>query len=113
MDCPKFELGDKTIELPDGSKEKAPDQVTWECTKEAVKRRDEYKCKGCGSVKELEVHHILEREFGGTDNVRNLITLCTKCHDVMHNKILRKQFIEIVQGHVNEKVWNKWTGGEK
>ena len=36
----------------------------------------------------LEVHHIIFRSLGGTDDERNLITLCEKCHKAVHNGIL-------------------------
>lgn len=31
------------------------------------------------------IHHILPRQYGGTDNDENLIVLCTSCHRRLHN----------------------------
>lgn len=43
--------------------------------------RDNCKCRVCGkSNTKLEVHHIVPKRSGGTDNVNNLITLCRECH---------------------------------
>lgn len=51
------------------------------CTR--VKRRDLFTCQRCGNKmsSKLSVHHILSRKEGGTDEERNLVTLCVDCHD--------------------------------
>ena len=52
-----------------------------EIIKKSVLERDEYKCKVCECQNErLEVHHILRRKLGGTNDSDNLITLCVDCH---------------------------------
>lgn len=49
--------------------------------KEEVRERDSYKCMICElSEGQLEVHHVLKRAFGGSNDPHNLITLCTSCH---------------------------------
>ena len=51
--------------------------------REYVLFRDGHKCQACkGKSKDsvLEVHHVVFRSEGGTDNPSNLITLCSKCH---------------------------------
>lgn len=35
------------------------------------------------SVRHLTVHHIIPRSEGGKENKTNLITLCTRCHDIV------------------------------
>lgn len=50
--------------------------------------RDKYTCQYCkGKSKDekLEVHHIVFRSRGGSDDEDNLITLCKKCHDKLHH----------------------------
>lgn len=49
-----------------------------------VYRRDGYACALCGDVRHLQIHHILHRSEGGTDDAWNLITLCDKCHAIAH-----------------------------
>jgi 5-methylcytosine-specific restriction endonuclease McrA len=49
-----------------------------------VKQRDGNKCKNCGGVNGLEVHHITPLYLGGDNSARNLITLCQKCHEGQH-----------------------------
>ena len=57
--------------------------------REAILHRDNYTCQCCGKKHvRLEVHHIIFRSMGGTDDERNLITLCEKCHKMVHDGIL-------------------------
>lgn len=46
--------------------------------------RDGFRCQECGYYKHLEVHHIVPRSKGGTDDPKNLITLCQRCHGKKH-----------------------------
>ena len=47
--------------------------------------RDNYTCQCCGKKHvRLEVHHIIFRSLGGSDELDNLITLCEKCHAAIH-----------------------------
>jgi hypothetical protein len=42
--------------------------------------RDEYRCKHCGSTKDLRVDHIHPERHGGTLHPDNLQTLCHSCN---------------------------------
>ena len=59
-----------------------------------VLNRDNYICQYCkGKHKDskLEVHHIIYRSQGGSDEESNLITLCHTCHKDLHSgKIIPK-----------------------
>lgn len=46
--------------------------------------RDNFRCRECNFYKHLEVHHIIPRSKGGTDDPKNLITLCQRCHAKKH-----------------------------
>jgi hypothetical protein len=62
-------------------------QYGFENTKAYVLARDGYKCQ-CGKSgcsEKLHVHHIVFRSQGGSDAPSNLITLCKKHHDALHN----------------------------
>ena len=49
--------------------------------KNEVRERDGQCCQICEVKNErLEVHHILKRKLGGSNELDNLITLCVKCH---------------------------------
>ena len=36
-------------------------------------------CAACGSAEDLQHHHLVTRAEGGSDDERNLITLCGPC----------------------------------
>ena len=60
----------------------------FENTKAMVLNRDNYTCQCCrGKHKDsrLEVHHIIYRSQGGSDEADNLITLCHTCHKALHD----------------------------
>lgn len=56
-------------------------------TKAYVLARDGYRCQHCkgkSKNKRLEVHHIIFRSMGGSNEESNLMTLCKTCHDALH-----------------------------
>lgn len=60
----------------------------FENTKAMILNRDNYTCQCCkGKHKDskLEVHHIVFRSQGGSDEESNLITLCHTCHKNLHS----------------------------
>jgi len=50
-------------------------------------KRDNYKCKNCGSEKNLVIDHIIPFSKGGITEIDNLQTLCKKCNKEKGNKI--------------------------
>jgi hypothetical protein len=76
----------------------------WSALASVIKERDNHTCQGCGvrghryqedsnSSKssacgaqdtELAAHHIVPLGCGGTNTLRNLITLCSECHGRVH-----------------------------
>ena len=57
--------------------------------RKAIYRRDGYRCALCDSTKYLQIHHVVPRGEGGTDNIQNLICLCADCHALAHGTNLR------------------------
>jgi 5-methylcytosine-specific restriction endonuclease McrA len=51
-----------------------------------VLKRDGWRCQQCGSLRNLDVHHVRRRSALGDDAEANLITLCRDCHQ-MHKFI--------------------------
>jgi 5-methylcytosine-specific restriction endonuclease McrA len=53
-----------------------------------VLQRDGYRCQapGCRHIHHLEIHHIVPRHKGGSNKADNLITLCSGCHRIWHEK---------------------------
>lgn len=67
--------------------------VAWKRLRAKVLSRDNQTCQDCGytvevpaprGVKKLAVHHVVDRNEGGTDDPTNLITLCQACHIEAH-----------------------------
>jgi len=65
----------------------------WRRVRKVIKKRDNYTCQECGiheafltdDWKYLEVHHIVPVSQGGNKyDERNLISLCTDCHNDYH-----------------------------
>jgi len=51
-------------------------------------------CEICGS-EAVDIHHILLKSLGGTDDAENLIALCRKCHILAHEHKLDKEINKI------------------
>lgn len=86
-----------------------------------VYRRDGFRCALCDSQQGLQIHHVVPRSQGGTNDEANLITLCWKCHAVAHGTRL-PEYRGIESGHIvqacieyladyyaeNGLLWNPW-----
>jgi 5-methylcytosine-specific restriction enzyme A len=58
----------------------ATDLPGWGKLRAAVQERDGYRCRGCGAMGRLSVHHVLPVAEGGRNEIGNLILLCRDCH---------------------------------
>lgn len=61
----------------------------WRARRQAALQRDNNSCRNCGITGgmrgvDLHVHHLVPRESGGSHDLRNLVTLCQKCHYRVH-----------------------------
>lgn len=69
-----------------GTNHQKGEMFGFENIKAYVLSRDNHKCffnkSNCSS--KLQVHHIKFKSEGGTNNPNNLITLCEKCHEQLH-----------------------------
>lgn len=57
-----------------------PRQPIPESVRHAVWRRDEGRCRACGSQERLEFDHMVPHSKGGSDTERNLQLLCETCN---------------------------------
>lgn len=57
--------------------------------------KDKGKCIRCGSDRDIEIHHKIQRVDGGPSEDYNLEPLCIPCHDYEHAK-------RELQKHVNK-----------
>jgi ribosomal protein L37AE/L43A len=62
----------------------------WNSRRKEVYKRDNYTCQNCGAQggnrgnAELHAHHIVPKSKGGTHQISNLKTICSKCHKAVH-----------------------------
>lgn len=56
----------------------------WKRLRDYVLKRDDCKCRTCGSAFNVEIHHIKYPEVWGEEDPNDLITLCHKCHERIH-----------------------------
>ena len=52
-----------------------------------VLERDNWRCRKCGSLKNLQIHHKVRRSQQGNDSLENLVTLCAYCHMAEHGQL--------------------------
>lgn len=68
-----------------------PDE--WELIRNQVLVRDKMTCLRCDknfrAKRELTVHHMIPRIDGGSNDLNNLVSLCTTCHDFVEIENLR------------------------
>jgi 5-methylcytosine-specific restriction endonuclease McrA len=60
------------------------DPLSYKSLRQQVLRRDAWRCQSCGTMSNLEVHHKQFRSHSGHDSEDNLITLCSTCHESVH-----------------------------
>lgn len=59
----------------------------WATIRQHVLQRDGYRCVSCGvqlKSASADIHHLLPRSMGGTDELANLVSLCDGCHASHH-----------------------------
>jgi len=45
-----------------------------------VLKRDGFHCAVCGSIRNIQIHHVFPKLRGGEDTFTNLVVLCSQCH---------------------------------
>jgi 5-methylcytosine-specific restriction endonuclease McrA len=68
---------------------KADEGKAWRKARIVVLDRDKHVCRACGSKHGLDVHHVVMRSLGGSDEPENLIALCRECHQSVHGHVLK------------------------
>ena len=57
----------------------------WRNVREHRLSEDLWRCQGCGTVNNLQVHHKSYERLGH-ERLEDLVTLCRKCHRLVHDK---------------------------
>lgn len=68
--------------------------------REVVLDRDRYRCRFCGTVYQLHLHHISYRSEGVDHSPGNLITLCSEHHAVVHTD--KRRWQPVCRAYVGE-----------
>jgi ATP-dependent DNA helicase RecQ len=77
--------------------------TNWTKVRESVLLRDDHRCVQCGiwcRDADADVHHLLPRSAGGSDEPSNLVTLCDGCHTAHHPKLA---------GRLARRVMEQWA----
>src|ERR1700722_17564159 len=75
----------------------------WTKVREGILLRDNNRCVECGiscRSADADIHHLLPRSAGGTDEPSNLVTLCDGCHAAHHPKLA---------GRLARRVMERWA----
>jgi hypothetical protein len=57
--------------------------ATWQDKRNERLALDGNRCQGCGSLVNLNVHHLNYRRLGN-EQMRDLVTVCETCHEKIH-----------------------------
>lgn len=74
--------------------EKAEKSVT-PAVRAEVLERDNYQCRVCGSTNGVQLHHWVYRSLGGTHIPANLITVCFRCHRLIHDGLISVELKQV------------------
>ena len=84
FDTQKLKAVEEGRPVPVGIAYQQGEQYGFDDVRNAVFTRDGYRCVCCGRGIEdgaiLHAHHLIYRSLGGTDRMKNLVTVCERCH---------------------------------
>lgn len=43
-----------------------------------------WRCCRCNDCRDIELHHCIPLEHGGTNNLYNIVPICSICHSELH-----------------------------
>lgn len=90
VDLPDAGEGDAST--PDAAVAAASDDATVPAPlRRRVLARDRHRCRTCASRRSLMLHHVVWHSRGGATTLANLVTLCARCHGLVHEDWLRVQ----------------------
>lgn len=64
--------------------------------------RDNHRCIFCKRFGGLTMAHIIPRSQGGLGIKENLVTACSRCHEMMDHTLKRKAMIEYAENHIKK-----------
>jgi 5-methylcytosine-specific restriction endonuclease McrA len=80
---------------------KKAENTEYERNSRAARIRDRHHCRICGSMFNLETHHLVPRSIAGRSvrhSLSNLITVCRDHHEEITRHVLRLYPLDLVEG---------------
>jgi 5-methylcytosine-specific restriction endonuclease McrA len=74
--------------------------------KQQMYRRDGWHCRHCNRSTMLTPHHVVFQSQGGSDDLNNLLCLCTPCHDDIHDGRMRIEVVRLTTCDLVVKFWH-------
>jgi len=71
----------------------------WKKRSIAIKKRDFNCCVVCGSNKRLHAHHKNYNNLGTKQEMKDCVTLCDNCHQVVHELTRDEYFSTLVRDY--------------
>lgn len=92
-------------------KRTATEEKAYEHNKRLMYERDNWHCRHCNTSFSLTPHHVVFQSQGGTDDLNNLLCLCIRCHNAVHDRLLLIEVIETLAMNLAVKFWKQkgWT----
>ena len=81
---PELDPRNQGAPQPEGER----DVPTPKALRRQVLERDGRRCVCCESTRNLSVHHVHWRRYGGRTRPANLVALCEECHSLVHDRFL-------------------------
>ena len=68
----------------------------WRDIRKKALERDKYKCIVCNSTKNLQAHHVSYNRLGKSDEYKDLVTMCHRCHERYHKVPSPKMYAVVI-----------------
>lgn len=77
----------------------------WMILREQIIKRDHGRCYACHRKTNLTVHHLVPRSEGGPSNPKNLLTLCTVCHNLIEPYAAKIRSPKAIRRAIKHDLW--------
>ena len=81
--------------------------------KQMLKTSKGTECVNCGSGENVQYHHIVPICVGGTNNTANIVPLCERCHQAVHNCKDVRELRMRTADHIGRKTMANTPQGKK
>lgn len=89
------------------------DSEEWKQIRNRILARDGYRCRMCGTGKQLRVHHIRYPDIYGSESDEDLITVCDSCHQRVHGADIQRKREAVEERKKTEWHMRRWANKTK